>query len=94
MVPCVIRSQCLRLGFDGQLVSDRNYDYGKRRSSVVRNERERSSELIAAEHRVLVIRGKDHHMRMPMPNTWSEILVRRPHVRKTDALPLRTILPP
>lgn len=40
-----------RLGFDGQPLVHRNYDRGKRYSSIVRHLWEWATELVAAEHR-------------------------------------------
>src|SRR5712691_6693460 len=56
------------------------YDYRKRSSPIVCHDRNRGTELIATEHRVLVVRGEDHHVRMPMADSGCEMLIRRPHV--------------
>ena len=79
----------LRLRFDRQLVVDRSYDHGKRRSRIVRHLWKQSPGLVAAEHRILVARAEDHQMGMPMADSRCEMLIRRPHRCKTDPSPLR-----
>src|SRR5262245_14534706 len=75
------------LGFDSQLVVHRDYDHGKRGSAVVAHTWQWTTELIAAEHRILVVRGEDHHVRMPRADSGPEILVRRPHIREANRVP-------
>src|SRR5258708_23530097 len=78
-----------RAGFDGQPVVDWNDHHGKWCSSVVAHLREQTPKLIAADHRVFVIRAENHHMWVPMTDSRSKILIRGPHVRKADAVSSR-----
>jgi hypothetical protein len=57
------------LGFDSQIMGHLDYGHGKWCSSIVCNEGKRSSELVTAQHRVLVVRGVHHHVRMPRANS-------------------------
>src|SRR5262249_5477147 len=75
--------------FDREALVDWNDHYRKRGSSVVAHLRKWAPELVAADHRVLVIGAEDHHVRVPMTNSRSETLIRRPHVSKTDIVPSR-----
>jgi hypothetical protein len=79
------------LGFDGQLMRHRDYGHGKWRSSIVSNDRKPSCELVTAQHRVLVIRGVHHHVRMPRANSRPEILVRREHIRECHRFHFRQL---
>jgi hypothetical protein len=45
----ILHALLLLLRFDSQLVVDRNYDHGKRRSRIVRHLWKRSPGLVAAE---------------------------------------------
>src|SRR5207245_5347882 len=70
--------------FNGQPFVDWNNHHRKGRPSVIANLREQTPEFIAADHRVFVVRTEDHHVRVPMTNSRSEILISRPHVSKTN----------
>src|SRR5437667_12098006 len=59
--------------------------------SVVAHWREHTPDLIGSDHRVFVIGAEHHHVRVPMTNSRSEILVRRPHVSKTDTVSSRKV---
>ena len=74
------------LGFDSQVVVHRDYGHGERSSSIVSNDGKHSGERVTAQHRVFVIRGVHHHVRMPRANSRPEILVRREHLRQGHGL--------
>src|SRR5258708_16898167 len=57
----------------------------------MRKEGRGATELVAAEHGVLVVRGENHHVRVPKARSSSEIHVRRPHVAEADSFPLRQL---
>src|SRR5258707_6629177 len=61
---------------------DWDYGHGKWSSSIVSNEGQRATYLVTAQHRVLVIRGVQHHVRMPRANSRPQVLIRREHVRE------------
>src|SRR5690349_8038317 len=82
--PILLRS-CLLPCFDSEAVVDADYHHGEWCSSVVCYNRSRAAGLIAAEHGIFVVRGKNHHVRMPVSGA-AKNLVRGPHVSKTDAL--------
>jgi hypothetical protein len=78
------------LSSDRQPVVHRDHDYGKWRSGIVGQLGKRAPELnVTSDHRVIVIRSKDHHVRMPMADSRSEMLFCRPHIGKTHTIPLR-----
>src|SRR6266576_4490705 len=79
------------LGFDSQLVSHWDYGHGKWCSSIVSNEGSRATYLVTAQHRVLVIRRVQHHVRMPRANSRTKILVRREHIRECHRLHSRQL---
>src|SRR6266481_9892919 len=79
------------LGFDGQLMSHWDYGYGERRSGIVSNEGKHATHLVTAQHGVLVIRGVQHHVRVPRANSRTEVLVRREHIRECHRFPLRQL---
>src|SRR5258708_11441230 len=79
------------LGFDGQLMSHWDYGYGERRSGIISNEGKHATYLVTAQHRVLVIRGVQHHVRMPRANSRPEVLVRREHVRERHRFHFRQL---
>lgn len=80
-----------RAHLDGQAIVNSNDNHGKWRSGAVGQLREQATELVVAEHRVVVIRSEDHHVRMPVANTSAEVLVRRPHVSEGDPVPPRKL---
>src|SRR5262245_28254715 len=74
-------------GFDSQRGIHWDHNHGERRSGVVGHLWQGAAELVAANRRVLVIRGEDHHVRMPMADPRAQVLVRGPHVREGHRIP-------
>src|SRR5258707_15111191 len=69
---------CIAFSFMVDLIIhavNRNHDDCKRRAGIVRDNRQRSAELITPEHGVFVIRRVDHHVRMPRADSGAEILM-------------------
>src|SRR5579863_756787 len=73
---CVLRNWCSGSHLDRAAVLHWNDDHGKRRSRVVGQLGERAPELVIAKHGIVVIRSEDHHVRMPMTNTSTQVLIR------------------
>jgi hypothetical protein len=73
------------LRFDSKVVVYGDYRHSEWGPSIVPHNGKRSR-LVTAQHRVLVIRGVHHHVRMPMTNSRPEILVRREHIRERHHL--------
>src|SRR5712664_2878709 len=73
----------------GQFLVHRDDDHRERRSCVVGQLWQRTTELVVAQHRIVIIRSEDHQVWVPMTDSRSQILIRGPHVSKTDAIPLR-----
>src|SRR5216684_4365178 len=72
------------LGFDSQLMGHLDYGHGKWCSSIVCNDGKRSSEMVTAQHRVLVVRGVHHHVRMPpCEDATRQLQARDPGPRRT-----------
>src|SRR5438445_7677440 len=70
-----------------------HWDYGDREgcSCIVSDEGKRATYLVTAQHRVLVIRSVQHHMRMPRTDSRSEVLIRREHVRECHRFHFRQL---
>ena len=73
----------------GQFVVNWDDNHRERRSCVVAQLWEQAAELVAAQHRIVVIWSEDHHVGMPVADSGTQILIRGPHVSKTDAISLR-----
>ena len=73
----------LRSRLDCEPVINRDQHHGKWCPSIVRHDRKRGAERVAAKHRVLVVRAEDHHMWVPMAE-WSKNLIRSESLSRTS----------